>query len=48
MRRKLTQLMVVVAAVATIAGVGYAAIPSANGTISACKRENGEIKLIER
>ena len=38
---------IVVAAVLAVgaAGVGYAAIPSADGVVSACKRSDGSIKL---
>lgn len=42
--------LVLAAAVAVAAGavgVGYAAIPAANGTISACKDSKGSLKVID-
>jgi hypothetical protein len=31
-----------------VAGIGYAAIPSASGVLSACKKADGSIKLIDK
>jgi hypothetical protein len=47
MKRKLVTALVAVAAVAT-AGIAYAAIPSGNGVISACKTKDGAVKLIDK
>ena len=40
-------LVLALAALAVAAGVGYAAIPAANGTISACKDAKGTLKVID-
>jgi hypothetical protein len=43
-----TRLALVAAAIVTgIAGVSYAAVPAANGTISACKDAKGGLKVID-
>lgn len=47
MLRKIFQTGLVVAAVAAIASVAYGAIPSSNGTITACVDSKGAIKLID-
>lgn len=46
MKRSLAIALVVLATVAA-AGTAYAAIPSADGVISACKTKDGAIKLID-
>lgn len=46
MKRTLSIALVVLASVAA-AGSAYAAIPSADGVISACKSKDGAIKLID-
>jgi hypothetical protein len=46
MKRTLVIALLAAAAVA-VAGVAYAAIPSANGTISACKDSKGALKVID-
>ena len=38
--------LVIAACVAIVAGASYAAIPAANGTISACVKQNGEIQKL--
>lgn len=47
MHRKLIALAALAVAIAAIAGVGYAAIPSSNGVISACKDSKGTLKVID-
>lgn len=47
MKRTLVTALVAVAAVAA-AGIAYAAIPSGNGVISACKTKDGAVKLIDK
>jgi hypothetical protein len=47
--RRLSQIIGLAAAVALLgAAIGHAAIPSANGTISACKKSDGSLKLIDK
>jgi hypothetical protein len=48
MLSKLIKATVLFSAVAVAAGVAYAAIPSANGMISACKGPSGQIQLIDK
>jgi hypothetical protein len=46
---KLIKAMALGACLAAVAaGVGYAAIPSASGVLSACKKADGSIKLIDK
>jgi len=45
--KKLHILLGVVGVIAVAAGVGYAAVPSSNGTISACKDNRGTLKVID-
>ena len=45
MKRTLIPLLAVLAV--AVAGVGYAAIPAANGTITACKDSKGALKVID-
>jgi hypothetical protein len=47
MHRKLMSLAALAVAIAAIAGVGYAAIPAANGVISTCKDSKGALKVID-
>ena len=47
MHRKLISLAALAVAIAAITGVGYAAIPSSNGVISACKDSKGTLKVID-
>jgi hypothetical protein len=47
-RSTLVRVALVVVALATITGAAYAAIPSGSGVISACKRNDGTIKLIDK
>ena len=45
---KKLHILIAALAVAVVAGgVGYAAIPSADGTISACKDSTGALKVID-
>jgi hypothetical protein len=46
--RRLIQTVLAMAAVAAFASVAFAAIPSSNGLISACKTTDGAIKLIDK
>ena len=48
MYRKLISLAALAVVVAAISGIGYAAIPGSNGVISACKKSDGSIKLIDK
>jgi hypothetical protein len=48
MKRTLFTALLAVAAVAAAASIAYAAIPSGNGVISACKTKDGAIKLIDK
>jgi hypothetical protein len=45
--RRLIQTGLAVAAVAAVASVAYGAIPSADGTITACVDKGGELRLID-
>jgi hypothetical protein len=45
--KKLHILIAVVGLLAVAAGVGYAAIPASDGTISACKDARGGLKVID-
>ena len=45
--KKLHILIAVAGLLAVAAGVGYAAIPGANGTINACKDARGGLKVID-
>ena len=47
MLRRIIQTGLVAAAVAAVASVAYGAVPSANGTISACVDSKGALKLID-
>ena len=47
MTRKTIVTFVSVAALALAAGVGWAAIPSSDGVITACRATNGTIKVID-
>ena len=47
MLRRLIQTGLLVAAVAAVAGVAYGAIPSSNGTITACVDSKGALKVID-
>lgn len=47
MVRKLILIGAATVAVATVTGVGYAAIPGSDGTISACKDSKGALKVID-
>jgi hypothetical protein len=47
MHRKLISLAALAVAIAAIGGVGYAAIPSSNGVISACRDSKGALKVID-
>jgi hypothetical protein len=47
MRGKLLILFAALAAAAAVGSVGYAAIPSADGTISACRDGQGRLKVID-
>jgi hypothetical protein len=47
MHRKLISLAAVAIAVAAVSGLGYAAIPSSSGVISACKDNKGALKVID-
>jgi len=47
MTRKAYAFVIAGALLALMAGVSYAAIPSSNGVISACKTKDGSIKLID-
>lgn len=47
MLRRIIQTGLVAAAVAAVAGVAYGAIPSANGTITACVDSKGAVKVID-
>jgi hypothetical protein len=40
-------ILVVAALLVVAAGVSYAAIPSSNGTISACKDNKGQLRVID-
>jgi hypothetical protein len=46
-KKKLNILILAVAVLAIAAAVSYAAIPSSNGTISACKDNKGALKVID-
>lgn len=46
-RKKLNILVLAAVVLGVAAGVAYAAIPSANGTISACKDNKGSLKVID-
>lgn len=46
-RLKTIVLVAATALAATAVGVGYAAIPSANGTITACRDTKGSLKVID-
>jgi hypothetical protein len=48
MRHRLVHIAALAFGAVALAGAGYAAIPAADGTISACKKPNGEIKLIDK
>jgi hypothetical protein len=45
--KKLYVLVAVAASLVVAGGVAYASVPSANGTISACKDSKGAIKIID-
>jgi hypothetical protein len=45
--KKLHILIAAVALAVAAGGVGYAAVPSADGTISACKDKDGRLKVID-
>ena len=47
MLRKLVLIGAATVAVASLSGVGYAAIPGSDGTISACKDSKGALKVID-
>jgi hypothetical protein len=47
LKRKLTSIVAGAVAVAAVTGVGYAAIPSSNGTITACRDSKGALKVID-
>lgn len=47
MNRKLFVLAVLAVAAAAVAGLGWAAIPAANGTITACMDNKGALKVID-
>ena len=47
MKKKLNILVLAGVLLAIAAGVSYAAIPSSNGTISACKDNKGALKVID-
>lgn len=44
---KLVKVVIALAALSLLASAAYAAIPSANGTISACKDSKGALKVID-
>jgi hypothetical protein len=47
MKKKLRAMLLAGALLALAAGIGYAAIPAADGTISACKNSKGTLKVID-
>jgi hypothetical protein len=47
LRSKIIKVVIAVAALSLVASAAYAAIPSANGTITACKDSKGALKVID-